>query len=193
MGFHREASAQRQTSSSRASALDRLTVRPEPPTMSREETRPDVIAQLEALDDVIFAAIDGDPAALQESSEAWQRAVDGAGSRHDRGNPPPISAPCARRLGIAPPPAGAAAAQDLRGDRDHRPVGERRAVTRTASHSLRRRRIDGRCRRLGAGPPRLKHQQVRYGRAALAVFEVAKFPSGVEPKAVRVIGLELDR
>lgn len=48
-----------------------------PPTMdrSREETRPDVIARLEALDDVIFAAIDGDPAALQQSSDAWQQAV----------------------------------------------------------------------------------------------------------------------
>jgi len=42
---------------------------------SRGETRPDVIARLELLDDVIFAAIDGDPAALQESGEAWQRAV----------------------------------------------------------------------------------------------------------------------
>ena len=42
---------------------------------SREETRPDVIAQLELLDDVIFAAIDGDPGALQESGQAWQRAV----------------------------------------------------------------------------------------------------------------------
>ena len=44
-------------------------------TCSREETRPDVIAQLESLDDVIFAAIDGDPAALQDSGQAWQRAV----------------------------------------------------------------------------------------------------------------------
>lgn len=41
----------------------------------REETRPDVIAQLEALDDVIFAAIDGDQAALHESGPAWHRAV----------------------------------------------------------------------------------------------------------------------
>ena len=41
----------------------------------REETRPEVIARLEALDDVIFAAIDGDPAALQQSGEVWQRAV----------------------------------------------------------------------------------------------------------------------
>src|SRR3972149_2486109 len=42
---------------------------------SREETRPDVIARLESLDDVIFAAIDGDPAALHESVDAWERAV----------------------------------------------------------------------------------------------------------------------
>lgn len=34
-----------------------------------------MIARLEALDDVIFAAIDGDPAALQESQSAWHRAV----------------------------------------------------------------------------------------------------------------------
>ena len=39
----------------------------------REETRPEVIARLEALDDVIFAAIDGDPAALQQSGDVWQR------------------------------------------------------------------------------------------------------------------------
>jgi hypothetical protein len=47
--------------------------------LNREETRPDVIAQLESLDDVIFAAIDGDPAALQESGTAWQRAVEELG------------------------------------------------------------------------------------------------------------------
>jgi hypothetical protein len=47
--------------------------------LNREETRPDVIAQLESLDDVIFAAIDGDPAALQESCAAWQRAVEELG------------------------------------------------------------------------------------------------------------------
>jgi hypothetical protein len=40
-----------------------------------EETRPEVIHQLEELDDVIFAAIDGDQAALQESPAAWHRAV----------------------------------------------------------------------------------------------------------------------
>jgi hypothetical protein len=45
------------------------------PHLLRLETRPDVIAQLESLDDVIFAAIDGDPVALQESGHAWQMAV----------------------------------------------------------------------------------------------------------------------
>lgn len=49
--------------------------------LHREETRPDVIAQLELLDDVIFAAIDGDPAALQESPRAWQQAISELG--HD--------------------------------------------------------------------------------------------------------------
>ena len=53
---------------------------PNPPTISREEIRPEVIVQLEALDDIIFAAIDGDPGALQESSEAWRKAISELGS-----------------------------------------------------------------------------------------------------------------
>jgi hypothetical protein len=40
-----------------------------------EELPPEVINHLEDLDDVIFAAIDGDQAALQESAAAWHRAV----------------------------------------------------------------------------------------------------------------------
>jgi hypothetical protein len=40
-----------------------------------EETRPEVMQQLETLDDVIFAAIDGDQAALRESPAAWHHAV----------------------------------------------------------------------------------------------------------------------
>ena len=48
---------------------------PRPPNLVREETRPDVIAQLEALDDVIFAAIDGDPGALELSVSAWRQAL----------------------------------------------------------------------------------------------------------------------
>jgi hypothetical protein len=42
---------------------------------SGEELSSEVVHHLEALDDVIFAAIDGDQAALQESAAAWHRAV----------------------------------------------------------------------------------------------------------------------
>ena len=48
---------------------------PNPATTGGEELRPDVIDHLEALDDVIFAAIDGDQSALQHSAAAWHRAV----------------------------------------------------------------------------------------------------------------------
>jgi hypothetical protein len=41
----------------------------------REESRPEVIAVLETLDDVIFSAIDGDPKALDASATAWNKAV----------------------------------------------------------------------------------------------------------------------
>ena len=73
MGFQRDTSA---TGSAEPSIGFRQPHGP-PPSMdrSREETRPDVIARLEALDDVIFAAIDGDPSALQHSGQAWQQAV----------------------------------------------------------------------------------------------------------------------
>ena len=45
----------------------------EQPSASRDEVelRPDVIERLEALDDVIFAAIDGDPAALDVAADTW--------------------------------------------------------------------------------------------------------------------------
>lgn len=52
-----------------------------PPVVCRGETRPDVIAQLEVLDDVIFAAIDGDATALEAAAEAWQSAISELG--HD--------------------------------------------------------------------------------------------------------------
>jgi hypothetical protein len=52
-----------------------------PVSTGSEELRPDVIDQLEALDDVIFAAIDGDQAALQHSAAAWHGAVTSLG--HD--------------------------------------------------------------------------------------------------------------
>lgn len=53
---------------------------PFPPSFSRAETRPEVIAHLEHLDDVIFAAIEGDPSALQESVQAWSKAVEVLGA-----------------------------------------------------------------------------------------------------------------
>jgi hypothetical protein len=53
----------------------------DPPIVCRAETRPDVIVRLEALDDVIFAAIDGDATALEAAAEAWQSAISELG--HD--------------------------------------------------------------------------------------------------------------
>jgi hypothetical protein len=53
-----------------------LVVSPEthPPT-AQTSTDPDVVARLEWLDDLIFAAIDGDPASLQGAAEAWKNTV----------------------------------------------------------------------------------------------------------------------
>jgi hypothetical protein len=73
MGFQRETSAP--SNVEQTASFRRAHGPPPSASWSREETRPDVIARLEALDDVIFAAIDGDPAALQESGDAWQRAI----------------------------------------------------------------------------------------------------------------------
>jgi hypothetical protein len=72
MAFQREASAPGEVEQSFGF---RHAHTPPPANWTREETRPDVIARLEALDDVIFAAIDGDPSALQQSVHAWERAV----------------------------------------------------------------------------------------------------------------------
>jgi len=78
MGFYRKLSA---LGNFGQSSSDHHAHGPPPSaSISREETRPEVIARLEALDDVIFAAIDGDPAALQESVHAWQMAVAELGS-----------------------------------------------------------------------------------------------------------------
>ncbi len=77
MAFQRDTSAATDSSSENVemSFGYRHAHGPPPAKWTREETRPDVIARLEALDDVIFAAIDGDPSALQQSPDAWQRAV----------------------------------------------------------------------------------------------------------------------
>jgi hypothetical protein len=50
-----------------------------PHHFQREETRPDIIARLEWLDDLMFAAIDGSATALQAAAEAWQRTRDELG------------------------------------------------------------------------------------------------------------------
>ena len=52
---------------------------PHPHLLRREETRPDIIARLEWLDDLMFAAIDGDANSLQAAADAWRR------TRHDLG------------------------------------------------------------------------------------------------------------
>src|SRR3990170_165127 len=44
------------------------------------ETRPEVIARLEWLDDLMFAAIDGDLVALEAAVQAWKRTVEELGS-----------------------------------------------------------------------------------------------------------------
>jgi hypothetical protein len=78
MGFYRDSTAHTDV----GQPLNGRHTHGPPPSAnwSRDETRPDVIARLEALDDVIFAAIDGDPGALQESGDAWQMAVAELGS-----------------------------------------------------------------------------------------------------------------
>jgi hypothetical protein len=53
---------------------------PHPYRVSHTETRPDVIARLEWLDDLMFAAIDGDNVALEAAVHAWQRTVEELGA-----------------------------------------------------------------------------------------------------------------
>jgi hypothetical protein len=43
------------------------------------ETRPEVVARLEWLDDLIFSAIEGEPVALETAADAWQKTVDELG------------------------------------------------------------------------------------------------------------------
>jgi hypothetical protein len=44
-----------------------------PHLFQHNETRPDVVARLEWLDDLMFAAIDGDANALQAAADAWNK------------------------------------------------------------------------------------------------------------------------
>jgi hypothetical protein len=45
------------------------------PRPDRAAIEPDVVARLEWLDDLMFAAIDGDPASLQAAAGAWQNSI----------------------------------------------------------------------------------------------------------------------
>lgn len=52
---------------------------PAPHISTTGESRPEVIARLERLDDLVFAAIDGDPNALDLVADAWRSALDDLG------------------------------------------------------------------------------------------------------------------
>lgn len=52
---------------------------PHPRRLNHSETRPDVIARLEWLDDLMFAAIDGDPVALETAPGAWKKTIEELG------------------------------------------------------------------------------------------------------------------
>ena len=43
------------------------------------DTQPDITARLEWLDDLMFAAIDGNPVALEAAADAWHKSVDELG------------------------------------------------------------------------------------------------------------------
>ena len=42
---------------------------------AKTETDPAILARLESLDDLIFAAIDGDPNALENAAEVWKKSI----------------------------------------------------------------------------------------------------------------------
>jgi hypothetical protein len=50
-----------------------------PPTSCNDDQEVDPVARLEWLDDLMFAAIDGDPVALDCASDAWQKTRDALG------------------------------------------------------------------------------------------------------------------
>ncbi len=53
---------------------------PQPASPEHAETNPAVIARLEWLDDLMFAAIEGDPAALDTAADAWKKTLDELGA-----------------------------------------------------------------------------------------------------------------
>jgi hypothetical protein len=52
---------------------------PHPHHVEHTETRPEIVAKLEWLDDLMFAAIEGDPVALETAADAWRKTVDELG------------------------------------------------------------------------------------------------------------------
>ena len=46
---------------------------------SNYDTQPDITSRLEWLDDLMFAAIDGDPVALEAAADAWHKTIDQLG------------------------------------------------------------------------------------------------------------------
>jgi hypothetical protein len=53
---------------------------PHPYRATHAESRPEVVARLEWLDDLMFAAIDGDSVALEAAVHAWRRTVEELGA-----------------------------------------------------------------------------------------------------------------
>ena len=53
---------------------------PHPYRANHTESRPEVIARLEWLDDLMFAAIDGDAVALEAAVHAWRKTVEELGA-----------------------------------------------------------------------------------------------------------------
>jgi len=49
--------------------------------LNHAETNPDIVSRLEWLDDLMFAAIEGDPVALQGAAGAWKKTLDELGIR----------------------------------------------------------------------------------------------------------------
>ena len=46
-----------------------------PAHLHRDETEPEIVARLEMLDDVIFAAIEGDAVAMEMAADTWHTAL----------------------------------------------------------------------------------------------------------------------
>lgn len=52
---------------------------PAPHRLNRPDAKPEIIARLEWLDDLMFAAIEGDPVSLDSAADAWSKTIDELG------------------------------------------------------------------------------------------------------------------